>query len=176
MPLLEPRFKLRNYGFEPVADAVRREARPWSTAVQATTPSPSSDAADVDRWGVTSEAARGWRTTIFFEQTNREQRLACEPRNGTELCGWASGDGYDATRMIVPGLRRQIEKVYDGDPAMYAVPTENVFVALPFDLATRRNTERLLKTKVEHDFTVGDNPVSPELFVERDGQVVVFRA
>jgi cation diffusion facilitator CzcD-associated flavoprotein CzcO len=59
--------------------------------------------------------------------------------------GWASEDGYDATRMIVPELRRQIEDVYDG-PALYAVPMEHVFVALALRVATRENTEKALRT------------------------------
>jgi len=173
MPLLEPRFKLRNYGFQPVQT-------PYVAGLTVTYGVQGDDSftavrpKDVDRWGVSLPRLHEVALDNLLRETNREQRLACEPSNGTELCGWASGDGYDATRMIVPELRRQIERVYDGDPAMYAVPTENVFVALPYDLATRRNTERLLKTKVEHDFAVGDNPVSPELFVERDGEVVVF--
>lgn len=175
MPVLEPRFKLRNYGFQPVQTPyVARLTVIYG--VQRDDSFTVVRPRDVDRWGVALPKLHEVALDNLLRETNREQRLACEPSNGTELCGWASGDGYDATRMIVPELRRQIERVYDGDPAMYAVPTENVFVALPFDLATRRNTERLLKTKVEHDFAVGDNPVSPELFVERDGEVVVFRA
>ena len=45
-------------------------------------------------------------------------------------------DGYDATRMVVPGLRRQIVREYGGS-AVYAVPMDDVFVALPLELVER---------------------------------------
>jgi hypothetical protein len=100
----------------------------------------------------------------LLRQTNRDEPLRCEE----ELCGWASGDGWDAARLIVPELRRQIvEKI---GPAVYAVPQESVYVALPIKLADR------IKTRVEHDFVTADNPVSQDLFVERGGELVVFRS
>ena len=171
MPLLEPRFALRDFGFRPAQTPyVARLAVIYG--VQGDDSFTVVRPRDVDRWGVTLPELHEVALDNLLRQTNREQKLLCEPANGTKLCGWASGDGYDATRMIVPELRRQIEREYDGDRAMYAVPTENVFVALPFDLATRSNTETLLRTKVQHDFTAGKKPVSPELFVERDGEIV----
>jgi uncharacterized protein YtpQ (UPF0354 family) len=106
--------------------------------------------------------------------TNEEEKLLCEPSGGQELCGWASGDGYDATRMIVPGLRRQIVKEYGG-PAAYAVPMENVFVALPLDLLERGDTAKLFRTRVQQDFQTSEDPLSPETFVERDGELVLWR-
>jgi uncharacterized protein YtpQ (UPF0354 family) len=90
------------------------------------------------------------------------EALLCEE----ELCGWANGDGYDATRMIVPELRADI--VAEIGPAVYAVPQENVFVALPLALADR------IRTRVLEQFTTSDRPVSPEVFVERGGELVVL--
>lgn len=172
MPLLKPRFALRTWEEEPsqtrfagglaVVYAVDRE-----DDFTIVTP------ADVERWGEPLPALHRLALENLLRQTNSEEKLLCEPSGGNELCGWASGDGYDATRMIVPELRRQIERVYDG-PAVYAVPMENVFVALSFAVATRENTERLLRTKVEGDFQTSENPVSPELFVERGAKLVVF--
>ena len=72
---------------------------------------------------------------------------------------------YDATRMLVPGLRRQIVKELGG-PAVYAVPLESVFVALT------RNYAPVIKSKVLQEFTTGKNPLSPELFEERNGELV----
>jgi uncharacterized protein YtpQ (UPF0354 family) len=174
MPILKPRFGLRTLDEAPaetpfvaglaVVYAVQREHD--FTLV---TP------ADVARWGLALGEINGIAIGNLLRQTNREEKLLCEPSGGSELCGWASGDGYDATRMIVPGLRRQIEREYEA-PAVYAVPTEDVFVALPLSLAARKNTEKLLRIKVRRDFTTGEKPVSAELFVERDGKLVVFRA
>ena len=76
--------------------------------------------------------------------------------------------------MVVPGLRRQIVRSYDG-PAVYAVPMNNVFVALPLRLVERGETEELLRTKVQRDFQTSDDPVSPELFVERDGELALLK-
>jgi hypothetical protein len=76
--------------------------------------------------------------------------------------------------MIVPGLRRQIVREYGG-PAAYAAPIENVFVALPLDLFERGNTEELVRTKVQRDFETSDNPFSPDVYVERDGKLVVWK-
>jgi uncharacterized protein YtpQ (UPF0354 family) len=173
MPLLKARFDLRTYGFQP-AETPYVAGLAVIYAVQRKNDFTIIRPEDVERWGLTMPELHELALDNLLRQTNREERLLCEPANGTELCGWASGDGYDATRMVVPELRRQIEREYGGDPALYAVPSETVFVALPLDLATHRNTEKLLKTKVERDFTTAKNPVSPELFVERNGKLVVF--
>jgi Protein of unknown function (DUF1444) len=168
MPLLKPRFALREVGEAAqtavpgnlvVIYAVEREHD--FTVV---TP------ADAVRWGKTVAELHEVALANLVRQTNAKEELLCEE----DLCGWASGDGYDATRMVVPALRRQIEREYGG-PAVYAVPMEKVFVALPLRLATRPSTEKLLKAKVERDFTTADDPVSPELFVERGGQLVLYR-
>ncbi len=174
MPVLKPRFEVRNFPEKPAATpfpadlsvvyGVDRE-RDFTVV----TPT------DIRRWGTSLDEIHEIALDNLLKQTNSDEKLLCEPSQGSELCGWASGDGYDATRMIVPELRRQIERVYDGDPALYAVPAENVFVALPLGLATRPNTEAALRTKVRQDFTMAEElPVSPELFVERDGKLVVF--
>jgi uncharacterized protein YtpQ (UPF0354 family) len=176
MPVLKPRFALRQF-----VEAPAETPFPGRLAVvyavdagnQFTVVTP----ADVRRWGKSLAEIHEAATDNLLRQTNRDEKLLCEPSAGSELCGWASGDGYDAARMIVPELRRQIERVYDGDPALYAVPTEGIFVALPLALATREGTQEALKAKVERDFaTAEEKPLSPELFIERNGKLVVFHA
>ena len=122
---------------------------------------------DLDRWGKSVGEIDSLALANLEKQTNKEQKLLCEPSGGQKLCGWASGDGYDATRMLVPGLRRQIVKELGG-PAVYAVPLESVFVALT------RNYAPVIKGKVLQEFTTGENPLSPELFEERNGQLVAL--
>ena len=122
---------------------------------------------DLDRWGKSVEEIDSLALSNLERQTNKNQKLLCEPSGGQKLCGWASGDGYDATRMLVPGLRRQIVKELGG-PAVYAVPLESVFVALT------RNYAPVIKSKVLQEFTTGKNPLSPELFEERNGQLVAL--
>jgi hypothetical protein len=68
--------------------------------------------------------------------------------------------------MLVPALRRQIVRKIG--PAVYAVPRESVFVALPIKLADR------VRDKVTRDFVTAPNPVSPDVFVERRGELVVL--
>jgi uncharacterized protein YtpQ (UPF0354 family) len=122
---------------------------------------------DVARWGRSLGEIHRLATANLERETNKDEKLLCEPSGGQKLCGWASGDGYDATRMLVPGLRRQI--VHElGAPAVYAVPLESVFVALT------RNYAKVIKGKVLQEFTTGKNPVSPELFVERNGRLVAL--
>jgi hypothetical protein len=75
--------------------------------------------------------------------------------------------------MVVPGLRRQIVREYGG-PAVYAVPMNNVFIALPRRIVERGNTEERLRARVQQDFQTSDEPVSPELFVERDGELALY--
>jgi uncharacterized protein YtpQ (UPF0354 family) len=174
LPLLKARFELRTLD-QPVAETAFVADLAVIYAVQREDDFTLVAPADVRRWGRPLAQIDRIAIANLLRQTNRDEKLLCEPSGGSELCGWASGDGYDATRMIVPGLRRQIEREYDA-PAVYAVPTENVFVALPLSLATRKNTEQLLRIKVRRDFTTGEKPVSPELFVERDGKLVVFGA
>ena len=120
---------------------------------------------DLDRWGKSVDEIDSLALANLEQQTNKNQKLLCEPSGGQKLCGWASGDGYDATRMLVPGLRRQIVKELGG-PAVYAVPLESVFVALT------RNYAPVIKSKVLQEFTAGKNPLSPELFEERNGELV----
>jgi hypothetical protein len=110
----------------------------------------------------------------LLRQTNEDEKLLCEPAGDQELCGWSGTDGYDATRMIVPGLRRQIVREYGG-PAVYAVPMDNVFVALPLEVLDNRVNAERLRARVEQDFQTSENPVSPELFVERNGELALLR-
>ena len=120
---------------------------------------------DLERWGKSVGEIDSFALANLEQETNKEQKLLCEPSGGQKLCGWASGDGYDATRMLVPGLRRQIVKELGG-PAVYAVPLESVFVALT------RNYAPVIRGKVLQEFTSGKNPLSPKLFEERNGQLV----
>jgi uncharacterized protein YtpQ (UPF0354 family) len=122
---------------------------------------------DLARWGQSVGDVDSLALSNLEKQTNKSQKLLCEPSGGQKLCGWASGDGYDASRMLVPGLRRQIVKELGG-PAVYAVPLESVFVALA------RNYASVIKGKVLQEFTTGKNPLSPELFEERNGQLVAL--
>ncbi len=122
---------------------------------------------DLARWGQSVGEIDSLALANLEKQTNKEQKLLCEPSGGQKLCGWASGDGYDASRMLVPGLRREIVKELGG-PAVYAVPLESVFVALT------RNYAPVIKGKVLQEFTTGKNPLSPELFEERNGQLVAL--
>jgi hypothetical protein len=119
--------------------------------------------ADLDRWGRSLGEVHEIAVANLQRQTNRDEPLRCEE----ELCGWASGDGWDAGRLIVPELRRQI--VEEIGPSVYAVPRESVYVALPIKLANR------IRPRVEHDFVTADNPVSKDLFVERGGELVVLQ-
>jgi hypothetical protein len=119
---------------------------------------------DLERWDRSLEDIHGIAVDNLLRQTNREEPLRCEE----DLCGWASGDGWDAARMIVPELRRQI--VEEIGPAVHAVPTESVYVALPIKLADR------IRPRVQEDFVTADRPVSQDLFVERRGALVVLPA
>ena len=120
---------------------------------------------DVAGWGKTlAEIER----VAMRNLARTTEELNCEPvdpkRPKVKLCGWANADGYDATRMLVPELRRDI--VREIGPAAYAVPMEHVFVAVPIAYGPR------IKPKVLRDFTTAKNPVSPDVFVERGGRLV----
>jgi uncharacterized protein YtpQ (UPF0354 family) len=173
MPLLQGTFDLRTYGFEPAEGEF-----PGNASVVYVVDADDSYTVvrpeDVERWGTTVEELHEIALDNLLRMTNEEDELLCEPSGNQELCGWSTSDGYDATRMIVPGLRRQIVREYGG-PAAYAAPMENVFVALPLDLLERGNTEELFRTKVQRDFQTSDNPFSPDVYVERDGKLVLWK-
>jgi len=172
MPLLKGNFALRTFGFEPAETAF-----PGNLGVVYVVDAADSQTIvrpeDLERWGTTVEEVHELALDNLLEQTNEEEQLVCEPSGDHELCGWSSSDGYDATRMIVPELRRQIVREYGG-PAVFASPMENVFVALPLEILKRGDNEELLRTKLQRDFQTSDFPLSPELFVERDGELVLF--
>lgn len=171
MPLLKPRFALRTL------DELARTDFPAGLAVvyavdrerDFTLVTP----ADLERWGRSLGEIHRLSLANLARQTNGQDWLLCESVGDEKLCGWAMEDGYDATRVIVPDLRRQIEREYGG-PAVYAVPMEHVSIALSYRVATRENTEEALRLKVRQDFASAEDPVSPELFVERNGKLVVF--
>jgi uncharacterized protein YtpQ (UPF0354 family) len=123
--------------------------------------------ADVQRWGHSLQEIHQLALSNLERETDTQQKLLCEPSGGQKLCGWASGDGYDATRMLVPALRHQIVQKLGG-PAVYAVPLESVFVALT------RNYAPVIKQKVLQEFTTGKNPLSPALYAEHDGRLVAL--
>ena len=173
MPLLQGTFDLRTYGFEPAEGEF-----PGNASVVYVIDAEDSYTVvrpeDVERWGTSVEELHEIAVDNLLRMTNEDEELLCEPSGNQELCGWSTSDGYDATRMIVPGLRRQIVREYGG-PAAYAAPMENVFVALPLDLLKRGSTEELFRTKVQRDFETSDNPFSPEVYVERDGELVLWK-
>lgn len=175
MPLLKPRFQIRRFGFD--------AAETKQPANLATVYAVDSDDAftivrpeDVERWGTTVEEIDEIALDNLARQTNEDEPLLCEPSGAQPLCGWASGDGYDATRMIVPELRRQIREEYGNDePVAYAVPEEHVYVALPLNALRRRGIERPFRLKLQRDFQQSEDPLSPEVFVEENGKLVVLK-
>jgi len=173
MPLLKGRFELRTYGFEPAQTRF-----PGGLAVVYAVDGEDAFTLvrpeDVERWGTTVAELHERALDNLLARTNEEEPLLCEPSGGQELCGWASGDGYDATRMVVPELRDQIVRELGG-PAAYAAPMENVYIALALEVLESGNTEELLRLKLERDFQTSDDPLSPEVFVERGGELVLHR-
>jgi uncharacterized protein YtpQ (UPF0354 family) len=161
LPILKPKTSFRRLTDDPVTTAFPGELR-VAYAVQRPDSFALVTSADLDRWKQSARQIDALARANLLEETNKEQPLRCEK----QLCGWASGDGFDAARLIIPELRAQIVRKIG--PAVYAVPRESVYVALPIRLADR------IKNQVVHDFVTAPNPVSRELFVERGGEVVVF--
>jgi uncharacterized protein YtpQ (UPF0354 family) len=176
MPLLKARFQIRRFGF----DAAETE-QPGNLATVYVVDSDDGftivKPEDVERWGKTVAEIDEIALDNLTRQTNEEEALLCEPSGGgPPLCGWSSGDGYDATRMIVPELRRQIRAEYGNDePVAYAVPEEHIYVALPLNALRRRNIERPFRLKLQRDFQMSEDPLSPEIFVEENGKLVVLK-
>ena len=175
MPLLKARFQIRRFGF----DAAKTE-QPAGLATVYAVDSDDGFAIvrpeDVERWGKTVEEIDEIALDNLLRQTNEDEPLLCEPSGNQELCGWASGDGYDATRMIVPELRRQIREEYGNDePVAYAVPEEHIYVALPLNTLRRKGIERPFRLKLQRDFQTSEDPLSPEVFVEENGELVVLK-
>jgi uncharacterized protein YtpQ (UPF0354 family) len=161
LPVLKPQTTLRKLSQEPATTAfVGRLVVAYG--VQTTDSFTAVTAGDLAGWRKGLADLHALALANLLRETKRHQPLKCEEK----LCGWASGDGYDAARMIVPALRQQIVRKIG--PAVYAVPRESVFVALPIKLADR------IRSKVVHDFVTAPNPVSPDVFVERGGELVVL--
>jgi uncharacterized protein YtpQ (UPF0354 family) len=156
MPLLKPVFELRRLEEAPA----RRRVAPSLFEIFVVDDGEAFTlvtAADLDRWRKTIADLEPIANANLARRT---EPLSCEE----ELCGWAIDDGYDATRMLVPQLRQDIRE--EIGEAAYAVPMEKVFVAVPIAFAER------IRQKVLQDFTTADEPVSPDVFVERGGRLV----
>ena len=80
-------------------------------------------------------------------------------------------DAYDRARAPAPDSRA------DGndEPVVYAVPEEHIYVALPLNTLRRRGIERPFRLKLQRDFQMSEDPVSPEIFVEESGELVVLK-
>jgi uncharacterized protein YtpQ (UPF0354 family) len=162
LPVLKPKMAFRHVTDNPVTTMFPGNLR-VAFAVQRADSFTLVSEKDLNRWKRSVADIDRLALGNLLHETNREQPLRCEKK----LCGWASGDGYDATRFIVPELRAQIVRKIGR--AVYAVPLESVYVALPIKYASR------IRAKVERDFVTGTNPVSRDLFVERDGTIVVLK-
>ena len=175
MPLLKARFQIRRFGFE-AAETQQPANLATVYAVDADDGFTIVRPEDVERWGTTVEEIDRIALDNLLRQTNEDEPLLCEPSGGQQLCGWASSDGYDATRMIVPELRRQIREEYGNDePVAYAVPEEHIYVALPLNALRRAGIERPFRLKLQRDFQMSEDPLSPEVFVEENGELVVLK-
>ena len=162
LPVLKPKTAFRHVTDAPVMTNFPGDLR-VAFAVQRSDSFSLVSEKDLSQWQRSVPEIEKLALGNLLHETNREQPLRCEKK----LCGWASGDGYDATRFIVPELRAQIVRKIG--TAVYAVPLENVYVALPIKYSSR------IRAKVERDFVTGTNPVSRDLFVERDGAIVVMK-
>jgi len=160
-PILKPQTSFRRLAEQPVATTFPGELR-VAYVVQRPHSFTLVTPADLARWKRSVAEVHRLALANLLRETHREQPLRCEEK----LCGWAAGDGYDAARFVVPELRAEIVRKIG--PAVYAVPRESVYVALPIKLAGR------IKDRVAHDFVTAPNPVSPDLFVERGGELVVL--
>lgn len=165
MPMLERRTEIRKAGPDPAVTPFHDLGVIYAVQTEHSFTVVTKD--DVDRWGRPLAELENLALDNLERETNAKQKLLCEPSGSQQLCGWASGDGYDASRMLVPGLRRQIVRKLGG-PAVYAVPLESVFVALT------QNYAGVIRPKVIQQFTTGENPLSPDLFVERNGELAVL--
>jgi uncharacterized protein YtpQ (UPF0354 family) len=161
LPVLKPETMLRKLTDRPATASFPGHLR-VVYAVQRADAFTVIRPADLERWHRPLAEINRIALENLLRETHRTQRLKCEEK----LCGWASGDGYDAARMLVPELRAEI--VREIGTAVYAVPRESVYVALPIKLAGR------IRDRVVHDFVTAENPVSPDLFVERGGKLVVL--
>jgi uncharacterized protein YtpQ (UPF0354 family) len=162
LPILKPKAAFRHVTDGPVTTTFPGDLR-VAFAVQRADSFTLVSEQDLSRWQRSVASIDKLALGNLVRQTKREQPLRCEK----QLCGWASGDGYDATRFIVPELRAQIVRKIGS--AVYAVPLESVYVALPIKYSSR------IRAKVEREFITGTNPVSRDLFVERDGKITVLK-
>lgn len=174
MPLLKARFQIRRFGFE-AAETEQPGNLATVYAVDSEDGFTIVRPEDVERWGTTVEEIDEIALGNLLRRTNEDEPLLCEPSGNQQLCGWASGDGYDATRMIVPELRRQIREEYGNEPVAYAVPEEHIYVALPLNALRRTGIERPFRLKLQRDFQMSEDPLSPEVFVEENGELVVLK-
>jgi hypothetical protein len=156
MPLLKPGFELRRLSSDPPRQRFAKGL--WIVfGIDRDGEFTLLEPEDLRRWDLTlAELGRIAEANLV----RRTDPLLCEE----ELCGWAGGDGYDATRLTSEKLRDDIAK--EIGRAAYAVPREDVFVAIPIRYAAR------IGAKVLEQFTTAERPVSPDVFVERAGRLV----
>ena len=89
-------------------------------------------------------------------------RSRSRPRRGaTELLAVEIGDGYDATRLLLPGFRRfAAERL--GDPYFAAIPNRDVLVL--WSKSASPEFQARVRAQVAESFRGGAYPLTERLF------------
>jgi hypothetical protein len=114
---------------------------------------------DLERWGVDLATLRA----TAFENLERASRDipvgASEGEN--RLLAIELGDGYDATRLLLPGFRRFAAGKL-GEPFLAAIPNRDVLVL--WSKSASPEFQAQVRAKVEESFRGGAYPLTDRLF------------
>jgi uncharacterized protein YtpQ (UPF0354 family) len=123
----------------------------------------------LQRWGV-------GEPTLWTSALGNLRAKPWRPKPGVigegsaSLLLFSSGDGYDATRLLVPELFAEFAETIRGT-LVIGVPNRDLLIAFSDDdprIFTR------VQAQVETDARVGSNPLSAQLFTYRRGQLLLY--
>jgi hypothetical protein len=114
---------------------------------------------DLERWAVDLATLR----TAAFENLERASRdLPVAASDGDDrLLAIEVGDGYDATRLLLPGFRRFAAGKL-GDPFLAAIPNRDVLVL--WSKSASPAFQARVRAEVEKSFRGGAYPLTDRLF------------
>lgn len=116
---------------------------------------------DLQTWAISSDDALRWAINNLASKTGPLWESAADEGRRTGVFMFATNDGYDATRIVLPDFYERASRALNCDTIAVAIPIRDLLLAV----STRQaKTTEQLKKIVGQITAKSRNPISSELF------------
>ncbi|MGB9587852.1 MAG: DUF1444 family protein [Armatimonadota bacterium] len=116
---------------------------------------------DLETWAISRDEAFCWAMNNLASKTGPLWESAADEARRTGLFMFATNDGYDATRIVLPDFYERASRALNCDTIAVGIPIRDLLLAVSTRQA--KTTERLKKI-VGQIVAKSRNPISSELF------------